>query len=122
MTLEIHLSGIAAEAAEAATDLLRAVGRTEPLRRELISEPQATRGDAAVAAALILAVPSAVTASLDLVARAQVVEKIRNLRAALCSSEGAAVLKLGEHPYLDLKTATEDEIMDMVFTVSRLEV
>ena len=115
MTVEIRLSGVAAQAlAEPAEDLLRSAADAEPERRKPVLNDEVSKGDPVAVAALILAIPGAVLAMLDLAERARVAERVRRLLAKVRASEGAATLHVGAEPPLDLATATEDEVMDLL--------
>lgn len=115
MTVEIRLSGVAAQGlAEPAEDLLRSAADAEPERRKPVLNDEVSKGDPVAVAALILSVPGAVLAMLDLAERARLAERVRHLLAKVRGSEGAATLHVGAEPPLDLSTATDDEVMDLL--------
>ena len=115
MQVEIHLSSaIAPVATEPAATLLRAASNAEPERRHPARDEEAVRGDPVAIAALILAVPAAILATMDMVERAGVVEKVQGLLNRVREADGDATLHVGDEPPLDLNTATEDEVMDLL--------
>ena len=65
-------------------------------------------------AALILSIPSAILAAMDLVERAGIAERIRGLLKKVRESDGTATLHVGSKPPLDLKITTEDEVIDLI--------
>jgi hypothetical protein len=115
MCVEIHLSStIAPVAVESAADLLRAAAHAEPERRHPGYDAEVSRGDHVAIAALILSIPSALLAARDLVERSGVAERVRRLLKTVREAEGTATLHVGAEPSLDLQTATEDEVMDVL--------
>lgn len=115
MTVEIHLSNTAAPVlAEPAEALLRAAANTKPEFRHLSHDEETSKGDPVAVAALILAIPGAILATLDLAERAGVTERVRGLLKKAREVDGTATLHVDAEPPLDLKTATEDEVMDLL--------
>ena len=115
MIVEIRLSGAAVPAlAEPAEDVLRAAANAEPQRREPAPQIEPSKGDPVAVAALILSVPAAVLAALDLAERARLAERVRRLLKKVRASDGGATLHVGAEPPRDLSTATEDEVMDLL--------
>ncbi len=115
MTVEIRLSNAAAaKLAKPAEDLLRAVAKAEPECRNLNNDEETSKGDPIAVAALILSIPGAILAAMDIVERAKVAERVRGLLKKLRQVDGMATLHVGTEPSLDLKIATEDEVMDLI--------
>ena len=114
MTIEIHLTGDMATALkDDAQAFLQDIsqGMTECRQCEEMPGIETQRGDAMAIAALILAVPGAVVATLDLVERARLSQKIQALLKKIKMIKGSAVLHTqGDEP-LDLKTAIVDEVL-----------
>lgn len=114
MSMEIHLTGDTATALkDDAQRFLQDISRG-PAECRQIDETHAgegLKGDAVAVAALILAVPGAVVATLDLAERFRLSRKIQGLLKKIKESKGDAVLHTkGEDP-LDLKTAGVDEVL-----------
>ncbi|MFC1537452.1 hypothetical protein ACFL4P_01345 [Gemmatimonadota bacterium] len=115
MTVEIRMSGAAALVlAEPAEDFLRAVANTEPESRKLSQGEEASKGDPVAVAALILAIPGALLATMDLIERAKVAEKVRKLLKKAREGDGNATLHVVGEMSLDLTIATEDEVIDLL--------
>jgi hypothetical protein len=115
MSLEIHLTGAAKRLlAKPSEALLYAVAKTEPKRRKVIMGKELLRGDWVAVTALVLAVPGAITTSMDLMERAGITQKIRKLLAKTRCTDGTAILRAGSKPPLDLKEAVEDEVLDLM--------
>jgi hypothetical protein len=115
MSVEIRLSSaVAPMVAEPAADLLRAAANTEPERRNPGHDDEASKGDPVAIAALILSIPSAILAAMDLVERARVAERVRDLLKKVREVDGTSTLHVGAEPSLDLRTATEDEVMNLL--------
>ena len=115
MTVEIHLSSAAVPVlAEPAEELLRVAANAEPKRRKLFHDEETSKGDPMAVAALILSIPGAIIAAMDLVDRAGVAERIRGLLKKVHEADGTASLHVGNEPSLDLKIATEDEVIDLI--------
>ncbi len=120
MSVEIRLSSaVAPIIAEPAEDLLRAAAHTEPERRHPGHDEEASKGDPVALAALILSIPSAILAAMDVVERAGIAERVRRLLKKVREIDGTATLHVGAEPSLDLRTATEDEVMDALARSSR---
>jgi hypothetical protein len=115
MAIEIRLSGADASALAApAEELLRTIATTEPEQRKPIDPQEISKGDPVAVTALILSIPSAILATMDIVERAKVVERIRTLLQKIKSANATATLQTDNEPPLDLKDATEDEVMDLI--------
>jgi hypothetical protein len=115
MRIEIRLAGAAApELTGLAEELLREVGNAEPERRKAGPSEAPIRSDPVAIAALILSVPGAAVAVVDLAQRARLAERVQKLLERARASDGAATLQVGAEPPLDLATATEDQVMDLI--------
>ncbi|MCG8563910.1 MAG: hypothetical protein MI747_02405 [Desulfobacterales bacterium] len=116
MTIEIHLTKTpAAEIRQEIEDLLRCIGQSEPECRRLEEKSESpTRGDAIAIAALILAIPGAVVATMDLVQRAKLSERIRALLKKLNEIDGGASLHVSGAEPLDLTNTSVDLVMDLM--------
>ena len=115
MTVEIRLSGAAGPAlAEPAEDLLRAAANVEPERRNLGHDEAASKGEGVAVAALIISIPAATVATMELVDRAGIAERVRRILKKVRGVDGTATLHVGEEPSIDLRSATEDEVMDLL--------
>ena len=51
---------------------------------------------------------------MDLVERAKVAERVKGLLKKVRQVDGIATLHVGTEPSLDLKIATEDEVMELI--------
>ena len=116
MAIELHLSGVVEPALEeASAALLRAVSAGELERRKVAGAGDAPkRGDPLALAALVLAVPGAILATLDLAERARVAERVRGLLDKLRGSDTNATLEVDGEPPLELASASEDQVMDLL--------
>ena len=115
MSVEIRLSSaVAPIVAEPAEDLLRAAANNEPERRHPSHDEEISRGDPVTIIALILSIPGAIVAAMDLIERARVAERVRRLLTKVREVDGMATLHVDAEPSLDLRTATEDEVMDVL--------
>lgn len=114
MRMEIHLTGdMAAVLKDDAGNFLQDIGQgmAECWQDEEPSNADGQRGDGIAIAALILAIPGAVVATLDLAQRARLGQKIEVLLKKIRETRGGAVLHTqGDEP-LDLKTAIVDEVL-----------
>ncbi|MEW5735219.1 MAG: hypothetical protein AB1921_10210 [Thermodesulfobacteriota bacterium] len=117
MTLEIRLRGdAAARLAGPAAALLRAVAGAEPDQRTEKKDGEATRdlGTAVALASLVLSVPGTIVATLDLMERRKQGKLVRELLEKVRATPGLATLRKGSGPPLDLSSATEDQVMDLL--------
>jgi hypothetical protein len=116
MTIEIRLSGAAKAALQgAAADLLREAGGAEPVRTETGADDTAAKGDMLAIAALVIALPAAIAAAVDLTQRARIADKTRNFLEIAKKSDGSATLTAGDGASLDLSTAALDDVMDALY-------
>lgn len=116
MTTTIHIAGPNAEAlaAELESFFVEALGAV-PERRLPPEDREAKRGDPVAIAALVLAVPGAIVATLDLAARARLGERIDQLLTRLrgtAAPDDRVSLVSGTTPPLDLTTAGRDAVLD----------
>lgn len=115
MTIEIRLSGPAAETLSRPTkDFLRTISGEEPESRRSVPGDGALRGDPVAIAALILSVPGAILATLDLVERARLAQRIRKMLDAIRGADVTAILQTDDQPAINLKEATADEVMNRI--------
>ncbi len=115
MTVEIRLSSAAAPVlAEPAEDLLRAAGNTEPEHHNPSHREEASKGDPVAVAALILSIPGAILATMTLVERAKIAERIQRLLKKVREINSTATLHVGTEPPLDLRIATGDQVFDLL--------
>ena len=115
MTIEIHLSGPAVTVVSStAEDFLKEIAEADPKSQRLDCDENESKGDPLAITALILSIPGAVLATMDLVERAKVAERIRRLLDKVRGTKGTATLQIDTKPPLDLKTTTEDEVMDFI--------
>jgi hypothetical protein len=119
MKVEIKLLGSEAlNLREDAKSLLRSLGMTEPKQIEQTQETDTSRGDPIAVAALILSIPGAILATMDLVDRAKASKYAKHLIQKARNSNGTATLHVGSDLSIDLKTATEDQILDTILKCS----
>ncbi|WP_413205736.1 hypothetical protein [Rhodospirillum sp. A1_3_36] len=116
MTARLHISGPQAErlAADVVAVLEEVLG-TPPERLPRPASAGIRRGDPIAIAALVLAIPGAVVATLDLAARAKLAERLGRLLTRLRETAGPEdhlTLVSGGEPPLDLFTADLDRILD----------
>jgi hypothetical protein len=115
MRVEIRLSPEAMPAlAEPCEALLRAVCEAAPERHYVHHAASPSRGDPVAIAALILSIPGAILATMDLLQRARVAERVRALLKQVRETQGSATLQVSETSALDLKTATADEVVNLL--------
>ena len=115
MSVEIYLSSaVAPIVAESAADVLRAAANAEPERHHPSHDEEVSRGDPVAIAAMILSIPGAIVAVMDIVERAGIAEQVRRLLTRVREVDGTATLQVSGEPSLDLRTATEDEVMDVL--------
>jgi len=118
MTIEISIAGPNTQvlAAEVEAFLAEAFQQT-PERRTPPEDRMPRRGDPLAVAALILAVPGAITATLDLAQRARLAERIdrlrERLRAKATPEDTVSLLTWGETE-LDLIAADRDSVLDRI--------
>jgi hypothetical protein len=120
MTLEIALSGADTAAAEdAAADLLREIGGQVP-ERAVPAHLDANRKDLATgiaAATLVLSVPGAVLATLqllDMAARPRLRDRVDAVKKRIEPTFGDAVLTTPKGRLIDLRRTPTDAIVDAI--------
>jgi len=116
MSITITIAGpnAPAHAAEVEAFLADALA-THAVRLPPSQDQAIQRGDPLAVAALVLAVPGAITATLDLAARAQLAKRIDQLLDRLRGTAAPADsvrLTSGAAPELDLITAKRDAVLD----------
>lgn len=114
MSIEIHLTGdMAAALKNDAQAFLQDISQETAECRpcEETSGTEGCKGDGIAIAALILAVPGAVVATLDLAHRARLSQKIEGLLKKVKETGGGAVLHTRGDAPLDFKTAIVDEVL-----------
>jgi hypothetical protein len=99
---------------EPAAELLRVAAHAELERRRPSHDEKVSKGDPVASAALILSIPSAILAARDLVERARIAKRVRGLLQKVRKGDGTTALHVGDEPSLDLRTATEDEVMNLL--------
>lgn len=112
--MELHLTGdMAAVLKDDAGDFLQDIGQgmAECRQGQEPSGADGRRGDGIAIAALILAIPGAVVATLDLAQRARLGQKIEVLLKKIRETRGGAVMHSQGHEPLDLKTAMVEEVL-----------
>ncbi len=114
MSIEIRLEGNALELKEQARGFLKELAGQEPEQVELPDTDVVKRGDPLVMAGVILMIPPAIVATLDLVERAKCSEAVKALLDKVRGQEGTVMLIATESQPLDLTTATPDEVMDLL--------
>ena len=125
MTLSIRLTGPDPNAAvQSAADLLRDATGCEPEQHELApgGGPKRDLGTGLAIASLVLSVPGAVLATMDVVDRVQrrrVAARVEALKAQLAASGGDALLEIAGSPPLDLARTPTDAIVDAILRSSR---
>jgi len=118
MTIEIRIEGSNAQGlAVIARSFLEEVFRQVPETHSPLAGPADPRkGDPVAVAALILAVPGAVLATLDLVQRARLAERIETLCTSLRNratpGDRVQLLMSGSDTALDLLSANRDAVMN----------
>ena len=116
MSVEIHLTKApVAELTQEIENLLREISQTKPERWQSGEESNSpTRGDGVAVAALILAVPGALVATMDLAQRAKLSERIRALLKKISKIDSAASLHVSGAEPLDLKNTCVDAVIDLM--------
>ncbi|WP_372396410.1 hypothetical protein ABMY26_11505 [Azospirillum sp. HJ39] len=116
MSITITIAGPKAPALAAEVEEFLADALGTDAERLPPSQDQAIqRGDPLAVAALVLAVPSAIVATLDLAARARLAERIDRLLERVRGTAAPADsvrLTSGAAPELDLITAKRDAVLD----------
>ena len=114
--IAIRIEGAKAQALAAEADAcLREALRQTPERAVVPPETTPTRADPIAVAALILSVPGAVLATLDIAQRLQLAERLERFLATLrARADRADRVQLcgGDEPSLDLTRADRDQVMD----------
>jgi hypothetical protein len=111
--IRIRVAGPDAEAmATEAEAFLAETFAVTPARAAAAPAPDAKRGDPVAIAALVLSVPSAVLATLDLAKRLELADRLDRFLSRLRAHTGIAQLQIDTHPPLDLGAAPRDQIID----------
>ena len=119
MTMEIHLSGIAAmELEPLARAVLRSLGRSDPICREEPAIDEPGRGKGIAVAALFLGLPGAIVSTSDLAERAKLSEHVHVLIEKAQAMEATVTLCVGSSTPLDLSLTSVDEVMNLLFCSS----
>ena len=113
MTIEIHLEDQEGELVEQARELLESLTGSEVESHAVTPKTTSHRGDPVAIAALVLAAPGAIVATLDLVQRAKLAEKVSKLLGTARRSRRSATLRKKQRK-LDLKTASDDDVIDIL--------
>ena len=116
MSVTVHINGPNASALASELETFFAEALTIKVERAPIPTDEAIqRSDPVAVAALVLAIPGAILATLDLAARARLGERIDQLLTRLRGKAAAAdsvQLTNGEGAGLDLITANRDAVLD----------
>jgi flagellar biosynthesis/type III secretory pathway protein FliH len=115
MTIKIHLSNPAVpKLAKLAEELLHNVSGEKPERYTVKPDEKTSRGEALSVIALVISIPSAIVGTMDLVERMGISKQIREFLEKVRKVEGTATLQVGDKDPLDLKTAKEDNVFDLI--------
>lgn len=121
MTVEVHLADDNDSDFDwQACEFLRRCSGAEPLRS--INDPIAgdeRKGDPIAIAALILAVPGAILATVGFAERARLMERIRRFLEKAKKSRAHVTMRTSDKRQLDLSHTTADEVMDLPERSSR---
>lgn len=114
MRVEIHLTGPDASVlAELASSMLEgASGGIKPQYSSQEPNEEASKDDLVAIAALIISIPSAIVAAMDLIQRTELVDRVHALLKKLRKSDATAKLVAGSETPLDLTSATADQVLD----------
>ncbi|TWB29655.1 hypothetical protein [Nitrospirillum bahiense] len=116
MNITITIAGSNAPALAAEVEAFLADALATRAERHAPPQDEAIqRGDPLAVAALVLAIPSAITATLDLVTRARLAERIDQLLdrvRGMAAPSDSVRLTSGAAPDLDLITAKRDAVLD----------
>lgn len=114
MTIELRIEGEeTGELAREAEELLAYLAGSPPEKRKIQPHEKIHRGDPVAIATLILTIPGALVATLDLIERAKIAKRVAKLKRKALSFPGNITVK-NDETVADLKATEEDEIINIL--------